>query len=380
MDMASASQVVKSPWESAQMPQEIHDHIARMIGRDGRAMMSRASSYFRHVFSAVHYEELRFTNTQRQLSYTLRIFIQTCENMPFTSGAGNVPFNHYISAASIECVTPPSAATPETGWEFADDSPRLGWEPDQNLPCRIMKAISLMPGLAYLSLILDHFTQDQDNEVRRRTGDIEPWKSVRLLRIKTGSLACGGKIVERLVPKLEGLRLHVGVRSEIFRVAARHHKNLQRLHIALDRPDFPTGEAPTGMPEYATGYIRQNFKHLKWLTLEFNVTRMCWFDQKSFDTKLDKFVAALKKFKHLERLAFTILDRHRLQGNKDAFCRGVIKVMSEKLPGILQIAILADYPTYYLGKRDSEGVDMDISSMDARALGHGSWPRGVRDN
>ncbi|KAI1469595.1 uncharacterized protein F4812DRAFT_456995 [Daldinia caldariorum] len=342
--MASTSQNESSAWKSAILPQEVFDKIALLSGRDGRAIMTRVSSYFKHAFAGAHYNAVRFTDTQRRLSYTLKMFIFTCEETPFTSGSGNRPFNHYIKAANIEYFDPPQGPTEITGWKFAADSPRLGWNPDSDLPSRIVKAISLMPNVEFLTLILDHFTAEQHSQM--------------------------------------------SVRNHFYNAVGKYHQKLERLHLALRHGDFPSTETASGMPEYATNRIRQDFGRLKWLTLEFNHWQGCWHNKSSFNTQRDKFVEAIKKLKHLERLAFTIRKCHIPQdsnivvggGDRSALYKEVIQFLGEKSPTLLSIAILVDYPTYYLGERDRVGAAMSTVCMDARNLRHDSWPTGVRDD
>lgn len=369
------------------MPQEIHDQISQLVGRSGRSAMMQASSYFNHAFAGVHFEEMRFTHTQRGLSSLLRMFVFKCENSPSTSGTDNVAFNKYIKAANIECLEPPPEPMGVGRWEHAPDFPRVGWEPDDNLPGRIIKAVSLISKLRYLELLLHHFTTDQHSSVNDLISIMERWGSIRQLRVKSRFPGCVKGIIQQLVPNLNGLHLHVGTRSDLYVTAAAHHSGLERLHLTLTHQDFLTGEQAQGMPVNATNRIRRDFKSLKWLTLEFDVERVCWRDLTEFENQRDNFVNALKKLHCLDRLAFTIRRCH-LQINQvvsdeqsmSTFYHRLIQFMSEQLPRIRSIAIRADYPKYYLGMKDEPGITMTISDMDASVLRRASWPSGVRDD
>lgn len=276
----------------------------------------------------------------------------------------------------------------------------------------IIKCLSLMTEVRDLTLDLNRLTLDQQMQFSTFLGVMEEWNITRL-RLVGGKRACLADVLidHCNTDGLEVLDFHAndGLSDQSYAAAA-NHKGIKRPsitshmmpleptlgHCLVGRVavDFPKLEwliisEPAGLdmsPTY-NSLISPNMSHLRLLTDA--IQELPKLERFAFELQTSTVVELLRSDQEARKLVRSRpagglpTTEHAARNNRAFLDRWHIRLLSylsERLPDILIICILADFPRYYLGSRAIPG---DPMVLEAEVLGSqtngGRFPAGLRD-
>ncbi|KAI0203108.1 hypothetical protein F4808DRAFT_52225 [Astrocystis sublimbata] len=291
-------------------------------------------------------------------------------------------FTRYIEAATVEILQPEPVSSDLTTWRYSCDLPREGYDPDHQLPGRIMMAISFMHNVTYISLYIERLDERQAATWDGVIKQCQPWWQVKTLRLVTDGTSddVASQIIAKMVPRLRGLDITIGWKSKQFMSALAAHKNLEKLDFCFDEGDChqctPTRRLAPFCPHLAQK-IAETFVHLVHLTIHADPNKQSFLNQ-GIDIKgqlVVPFANELVPLTKLERLCISSTAVYQHSINLGWHGR-VANTIGGILPTVNQIAVKRRYPDYFAYTRKGSefvGVNKDITTQLK-----GSWP-GIRD-